>query len=108
MSRHDNRPYYFYFDCVSWPSNDVHCEGGLVDLIDEAITITRKTFMSHVDRDDLRLVESQLGYESHPSKGPTMAGDWAVSYHRSKWHGKRVYFFKYSAIEYVFVNRLED
>jgi len=31
-----------------------------------------------------------------------MARDWHVSYHRSRWHGAAVYFFRHSAIEYVF------
>jgi hypothetical protein len=32
-----------------------------------------------------------------------MAGDWHVSYHRSKYKGKTVYYFRHSAIEYIFI-----
>ena len=88
--------------CVSWPQSDVHREGGLRDMIDQAADITRRTFLQHIDRGDLRDLEEQLGYEAHPSRGLTMAADWAVSYHRSKLHGRRVYYFRHSAIEFVF------
>ena len=36
-----------------------------------------------------------------------MAADWAVSYHRSKLHGRRVYYFRHSAIEFVFTQAPE-
>lgn len=94
-----------YFNCcASWDPKDVHADGGLCDMIDEAITLTRRTFLAHVDRKGLAKVEAMLGYATHPSQGMTMAGDYHVSYHRSKLHGERVYFFKHSAIEYVFVD----
>jgi hypothetical protein len=86
-------------NCVGWPSNDVRAEGGLCDMIDRAITITRRTFLKHVDRDSLQDVESALGY---PMGRLTMASDWAVSYHRSRLHGRWVYYFRHSSIEYVF------
>lgn len=90
----------YYRNCVGWPSNDVHSKGGLRDMIDQAIDITRRTFLQHVDRDQLRDIEGQLGYGSWLH----MASDYHVSYHRSKLHGQTVYFFKHSAIEYVFVD----
>jgi hypothetical protein len=92
----------FFSDCVGWPRDDVDEPGGLCDMIQAANDITRKTFLQHVDRADLAAVEAQLSYASHPRAGLTMAGDWAVSYHRSKLHGERVYYFRQSAIEYVF------
>jgi hypothetical protein len=95
--------YVYYRCCVSWPPNDVHCEGGLCDMINDAIQVSRKTFLKHVQDKSLRETEEQLGYADHPKRGLTMAGDYHVSYHRSKLHGERVYFFKHSAIEYVFV-----
>lgn len=96
----EHEPFVFYNNCVNWPSNDVHREGGLTDMIDQAIDITRDTFLTHVDKDQMKEIENQLGY------GPwlRMKNDYHVSYHRSKLHGKTVYFFKHSAIEYVFVN----
>ena len=91
--------YTYYNNCVNWPRKDVP---DLIDLVDEAIDITRQTFLAHVDRDDLRQVEEELGYALHPKQGLTMAGDYHVGYYRSKYRGKRRYFFKWSGIEYVF------
>lgn len=91
--------YTYYGNCVNWAGRDVP---HLSEMIDNAIDITRQTFLAHADRDDLRQVELGLGYSAHPSKGLTMAGDYHVSYHRSKYKGKRCYFFKWSGIEYVF------
>ncbi len=74
-------------------------------MVDNAIQVSRQTFLKHVSRSDLHEIEAALGYESNPQKGETMAGDYHVSYHRSKLHGKRVYYFQHSAIEYVFTRR---
>lgn len=89
--------------CVTWPKRDVHCDGGLCDMIDQAREVTRETFLRNVDSDDLIVLEKGLGYERNAMKGLTMASDCYVEYYRSKLHGKRVYFLRWSAIEYVFV-----
>lgn len=89
-------------NCVNWPHEDVHAEGGLVDMIDSAIEVTRRTFLKHADQETVRELERDLGYEKHPRNGLTMAGDYHVRYYRSKLHGEVAYFFKHSAIEYVF------
>lgn len=47
--------------CVEWPTDDVYSDGGLCDMIDQAL-------------------EKQLGYESHPKKRLTMSGDYHVRY----------------------------
>lgn len=72
-------------------------------MIADSIEVSRKTFLKHVDKEQLQDLEQTLGYDRHPKQGLTMAGDWHVSYHRSKLNGQRVYFFVHSAIEYVFV-----
>lgn len=95
----------YYNNCVNWKRSDVHCEGGLVDMTQSDITITRRTFLRHVNRQNLQELEADLGYAAHPSQGLTMAADWSVSYHRSKLHGKTVYYFCYSSIEYVFTKK---
>ena len=87
--------YRFYNNCVNWPRQDVPA---LLDMVDSSIDITRATFLKHVDRDELQKLESALGYDHYLS----MAQDWHVSYHRSRLHGRRVYYFKWSGIEYVF------
>jgi hypothetical protein len=91
----------FFSCCVNWPQNDVNAEGGLCDMINAARDITRRTFLRHVERTDLAELERGLGYERGPGL-LHMASDWAVSYHRSKLHGRTVYYFRHSAIEYVF------
>jgi hypothetical protein len=95
----------FYHACVDWPEHDVDTDDGLIAMIDQAREITRRTFLRHIDPVDLANLSSDLGYD-HAADwrlgGLTMANDWHISYHRSKLHGKRVYYFRHSAIEYVF------
>ncbi len=90
-------------NCVNYPdtyqTQDIE---PLHDMIDNAIDITRETFLQHVDRQDLLTQELNLSYSAHWKQGLTMSADWAVSYHRSKLFGKRVYYFRQSAIEYIF------
>lgn len=90
--------YEFLTDCVA--SND---GAGIRDMVDSCIDITRRTFLKHVDRQQMAEMERGLGYEKHRSKGLTMASDWAVSYHRSKYRGKPCYYFCWSGIEHIFV-----
>lgn len=89
----------FLGTCVDWPEDNVQ---SLIDMIDSSISITRATFRKHVDTRQLAEIELELGYDRHHSQGLTMAADWHVSYHRSKLHGKRVYYFCWSGIEHVF------
>jgi len=93
--------YRFYHSCINWPGN----VNNLNDMIDSSNSITRKTFLKYIDRKELQEIESQLGYSNHPKKGLTMASDWSVTYHKSKLKNKRVYYFCYSAIEFVFTNK---
>lgn len=94
----------FFSDCVSWNPDDVDTPGGLNDLIEKCVFITRRTFRKHVDHVDLAELEESLSYCAHPSQGLTMAGDWHVAYFRSVLHGQTVYGFIYSAIEFVFTS----
>lgn len=89
----------YYSSCVDWP-----CKGydDLSTIIDNSIDVTRRTFLKHVDQEELSQIERALGYEEHHSKGLTMAQDWHVTYHRSNLKGRRVYYFQHSRIEYVF------
>jgi len=67
-------------------------------LIDDGRSITRRTFLKHVNRAQLRAKEAELGYESHYKRGLTMNGDYHVRY--CKYKG--IYFFVHSCIEFVF------
>ena len=92
----------FIGTCINWPRMDVSAPGGLSDMIDSAVEITRRTFLKHINRCELSDIENSLGYSDHPLKGMTMASDWHVQYFRSKLHQKRVYYFTHSAIEHIF------
>ncbi len=94
--------YSFYTNCVCWPPNDVTCPGGLSDLIEERREISRRTFLKHIDREELAEMAEGLSYAKHPAQGLTMAADLHIEYFRSRHHGRRVYGFRHSAIEFVF------
>ncbi len=91
----------FYKDCTSHAPGRETQE--LIKMIDTATDVTRRTFLKHVDHDNLATVAEALGYSKHPSQGLTMAGDWHINYSRSTYYGRRVYFFKWSGIEHIFV-----
>jgi len=93
-----NKRLDFYSDCVNWNPDDVHVEGGLVDLIDKRTEITRARFLSNVNRDQLEEIERNLGYDEHMA----MREDGYVEYFKSVHHEEVVYGFRQSAIEYVF------
>ena len=95
--------YCYYCSCVNWDSKDVNANGGLSDMIDNSVCITRSTFLKHINRDELYDLEREMGYERFARRGLTMANDYAVSYHKSKLHGNTAYYFSHSRIEYVFV-----
>jgi hypothetical protein len=61
--------------------------------------ITYDTFRKKVDLESFREVTSSLGY------GPDfpISRDWHVGYYKSAWKGEPCIYFKWSAIEYIFV-----
>ena len=92
----------YYASCVTWPPHDVEADGGICDMVITAKIISRRTFLKHVNREDIAKIEKKLGYSQHPRQGLTMARDRHVFYSKSNLHGKRVVFLTHSAIEYVF------
>ena len=88
------------FNCVEIPDGDAEA---LIDMIDGERDITRKTFLRHVDREQMADLEESLGYASHPSAGLTMAADWHVTYHKGTYKGRRAYWLCWSHIEFVFI-----
>ncbi len=91
--------YKFYASCDEWDRNDID---NLERMIEEAMAITRRTFIKHVDRSDMRSIAAGLGYSRNDKTDLTLDKDYHVSYYRSKLHNKRVYFLCHSSIEYVF------
>lgn len=106
MTRFSRLPYYT--NCVDWPRQDVHSQNGLCAMIDKAKDITRKTFLMHVNKKDREQLEEELGYSLVSDGLLRMSNDYHVSYHRSTLHGSVAYFFKHSAIEYVFAEAPYD
>ena len=89
----------FFSTCVDWPLPVPR----LTELVDDSREISRRTFLKYVNSEEMRQIESDLGYERHPSRGLTMANDYAVTYHRSKLGNCPSVFFVWSATEYVFI-----
>lgn len=75
----------------------------LSDCIGRAKEITRKSFLRHVGAKQMDTIEYNLGYAHRNSRTAlNMANDYHVSYYAGKMYGRRVYYFKWSAIEYIF------
>lgn len=83
-------------NCVGWPLRYVR---ELTDLCDSARDIQRKTFLKHVDLENMRWLEHGLGYGGGSLE---MKDDYHVRYRSGRLFGQRVYFFVWSGIEYVF------
>jgi hypothetical protein len=73
-------------------------------MISRASGISRTTFLKYVDRDEMRQIETDMGYEQNSRQGLTMAKDWHVRYHRSMLLGCPAVYFVWSAIEFVFTD----
>ncbi len=84
----------FETSCVNHPNvEELH------HIVDNARKITRRTFLKHVNREELKQLESDLGY----GKQFPITQDYHVSFCKSrKAGGKTVYFLCHSAIEYIF------
>jgi hypothetical protein len=70
-------------------------------MVDAAIDVTYRTMLKHCP--GLLDWAESLGYVRYPSQGLTLKNDWHVSYHRSKYRGRRCYYVRHSSIEYIFV-----
>jgi len=87
----------FITNCIGAIGEDIN------DMTDDASQITRKTFLKHIDKQELKSIEEQLGYMSHYKQGLVMSSDWHVSYWKSKYQGNPCVYFDHSRIEYIFV-----
>lgn len=68
-------------------------------IIDNGEEISREDFLKAADNDDLEEIEKSLGYNSTDFK---MENDYHVNYFKAEYKGERIYYFCWSAIEYVF------
>ncbi len=69
------------------------------DMVDDAVDITYETMRKRVV--GLDEWAKYMGYELHASRGLTLKDDAYVTYHRSRYRGKRCYYLIHSAIEYI-------
>lgn len=95
------RKFHYLRCCVDFSQHEVE---QLIQMIDDAINITYKTFFRHVN---WREVSGMFEYELRPENGLTLKNDFHVSYHRSKINGTRCYYVRHSAIEYIFVPEVQ-
>lgn len=89
-------PYKYVGCCVDLDGEAIS------EMQESAIDITYRTFLKNIGTENYRLLCDKLGYALNRSEGLALYEDWHVSYHRSKHLGKRCYYLKHSAIEYVF------
>jgi hypothetical protein len=94
----------YAYACVDVPYAGPRYEE-LMHVLDHERPITRATFVRNVDAEQRRRLEASLGYAAHPGEaGLRMRRDRHVSYGRSVTpDGRRVYFARWSAIEYLFI-----
>jgi hypothetical protein len=93
-----SRRWYLATTCVASDGQSIN------DMTAAAKEITYRTFRKHLGR---ALVEAEhgLGYDTGRRReiGLRMAKDWAVSYFRSTYQGKPCFYFRWSAIEHIFL-----
>lgn len=96
------RRFQYYKSCIDHQTNEVPA---LSKMVDDARDVTLET----VQRNCIGLEEwaRDQGYERDKRHGLTLAQDWAVSFHRSRYNGARCYYIRWSAIEFIWlpVNR---
>lgn len=85
--------YHFLIDCVQ-----ADCGQDINDMKETGREITRRTFLKYVNKESLKEVENNLGYDRDFS----MARDWHVSYHKGTFCGDPAVWFVWSAIEHIF------
>lgn len=89
------RPFKFKISCPDSTPELIN------NLIADATEITWKTFIKHVDIDDL--LEMFPQYMKSGRWGLTIGNDWSISCHKSIYNGQPCYYLQHSGIEYIFV-----
>jgi hypothetical protein len=85
--------FYYQINCVCVADGEL-----IHHMMDNSTEITYRTFRKNVDKDNFLEVERNLGYD----RNLRMLNDWHVRYYKSKIKGHPVYYFVWSAIEYIF------
>lgn len=71
-------------------------------MIEKALPIRRRTFLSHIYLDDLYNV---LPYTRLKKTGMRLQDDYHLTYYRSWFNGKVCYYVVWSAIEFIFIDK---
>ncbi len=90
--------YQYFKSCVDHSPGEVPA---LSAMVDDAIDVTLATIRKHCG--GFNAWAMVMGYAKTRREGLVIADDWAVSYHRSKYNGKRCYYVRWSAIEYIWL-----
>jgi hypothetical protein len=83
--------YQYYGNCVNLNGSKIS------DMVESSKEISYNTLTKNI-KGGRKILNEMFGTIPHISK------DWSVSFYSSKFDGKRCYFLKHSAIEYVFIN----
>jgi hypothetical protein len=84
--------YQYFGNCINLNGSKIS------DMVNDSKQISYNTFTKNIDGGRTVLNE-MFGTVPHISK------DWSVSFYSSKYNGKKCYFLKHSAVEYVFMNQ---
>lgn len=87
--------YQYHTSCVQSTAKLIE------EMIDAAIDVTYRTMLKHCP--GLLDWAESVGYERNSRRGLTLKEDYVVSFHRSKYRGRRCYYVRWSAIEHIFV-----
>lgn len=88
--------YHFKTSCVNSTAAQINA------MVDRAREITYQTFSRYVGPEELQEVFD--GYTWGPGRqdGLRLKNDWAVSFYRSRYAGRKCVYVYHSAIEYIF------
>ena len=101
MFRTGKKPYTYVFNCTLL--TDAKHINELINMQEVGREITYKTFIKHVDIQEIRALFDWYEYYGWDN-GLHIKDDWGVSWMKSKWRGARCYYIIHSGIEYVFLN----
>lgn len=74
----------------------------LLEFMEHARQVTRRTFVRHADSSNRLDLERQLGYVVGSAKGLHCKDDYHVAYYQGTYRGTKAVCMKHSAIEYMF------
>lgn len=91
----------FFTSCVNSTADAIN------EMTEKAREISYETFMSHVDRDEVKNIFPNYDWSVGPKRKYglypfRLKNDYAVSFHRSKYKGMPCVYIRHSSIEYIF------